>query len=136
MSTLRLLACTVTTALTCCACAGTPTEPRDTTLPTGRWTSDGACLMVTEQTCDLIAGCGHGQFPRPTLRPDGSFDVDGTYRIEIGPVSIEPAPAAHFSGLLSGTTLTLRVVPGASGVSPASYTMKPGGTGICGVRCL
>jgi hypothetical protein len=92
--------------------------------------------MVTEQTCDLIAGCGHGQFPRPTLRPDGSFDVDGTYRIEIGPVSIEPAPAAHFSGLLSGTTLTLRVVPGASGVSSASYTMKPGGTGICGVRCL
>src|SRR2546421_11404046 len=47
------------------ACAETPTAPRDTTLPTGRWTGDGACLSVAVDGCDLVVACGHGQFAQP-----------------------------------------------------------------------
>src|SRR6476661_6620694 len=75
-------------------CADTPTRPRDTTLPTGRLTGDGACLSVAADGCDLVAGCGHGQFPSPVVRADGTFEVNGTYRIEVGPISINPAPPA------------------------------------------
>jgi hypothetical protein len=44
---------------------------------------------VTDSGCNLAVGCGHGQFPRPTVRADGTFDVDGKYRIEVGPISID-----------------------------------------------
>src|SRR5260370_6780186 len=92
---LFLAACFLTTC-------GTPTEPRATTLAAGRWVGSNACLSVTETTCDLSAGCGHGHFPKPTIRSDGTFDVDGTYRIEVGPISINPPPPAHFSGSVAG----------------------------------
>src|SRR5215510_14232438 len=82
------------------ACGETATEPGDTMiLTTGRWTGDGACLSVAADGCDLVVGCGHGQFPVPTARADGTFQVDGTYRIEAGPISINPAPPATFSGV-------------------------------------
>src|SRR5579864_224726 len=84
-------------------CGGGITEPRPTILPAGHWSGGGACLSVTDAACDLVVGCGHGQFPRPALRPDGTFDVDGTWRIEVGPVSPNPAPPAHFSGALGGS---------------------------------
>jgi len=73
---------------------------------------------------------------RPTLRADGTFDVDGTYRIEAGPISIEPAPAAHFSGSMSGSRLTLRVVPSVPSLPAATYSMMLTGTGSCVVRCV
>src|SRR6266851_6035991 len=88
-------------------CHDNPSGPGAGPLATGRWTGDGACLTVTDTGCNLAVGCGHGQFARPTLRADGTFDVDGTYRIEVGPVSITPAPPAHFSGSLVGSLLTL-----------------------------
>jgi hypothetical protein len=73
---------------------------------------------------------------RPTLRADGTFDVDGTYRIEAGPISIEPAPAAHFSGSMIGSRLTLRVVPSVLSLPAATYSMMLTGAGACAVRCL
>src|SRR5262249_48846256 len=76
-------------------CRGNPAAPAEGPLAIGQWTGDGACLAVAESSCNLVVGCGHGQFPRPSVRSDGTFDVDGTYRIEVGPVSIEPAPPAH-----------------------------------------
>jgi hypothetical protein len=30
--------------------------------------------------CNLGVGCGHGQLPRPIIRADGTFNVDGTYQ--------------------------------------------------------
>src|SRR5262245_65993823 len=83
-------------------CGEAPSAPHETPLTTGRWTGGNACLSVTVQMCDLVVGCGHGRFPTPTIRPDGTFSVDGTYRIEVGPISIEPAPPARFSGALAG----------------------------------
>src|ERR1700680_2071589 len=92
------------------ACRSNPTAPGGTPLANGRWSGNGACLSVTDMGCNLAVGCGHGQFPKPIVRSDGTFDVDGTYRIEVGPVSINPAPPAHFSGSVSGSTLILTFV--------------------------
>ena len=119
------------------ACAETPTQPRDTTLPTGRWTGDGGCLFVAVAGCDLVVGCGHGQFPPPAVRADGTFEVSGTYRIEVGPVSIDPAPPAMFSGVLRGQTLTLSVTPSNPSLRPGSYALQLTNTsGKCAVPCV
>src|SRR4249919_957022 len=106
------------------ACAETPTQPRDTTLPTGRWTGDGTCLSVAVDGCDLVVGCGHGQFAQPDVHADGTFAVNGTYRIEAGPISVNPAPPATFSGVLTGQTLTLSVIPDDPSLRPASYVLR------------
>jgi hypothetical protein len=129
----------VAVALVClvAACAETPTQPRDTTLPTGGWTGDGACLSVAADGCDLVAGCGHGQFPPPVVHSDGTFEVDGTYRIEVGPISINPAPPAMFSGVLKGQTLTLNVTPSDPSLRPASYVLQlTNDTHKCVVPCV
>src|SRR4029077_17396022 len=123
-------ACAVVTA-----CGGNPAEPRPGPLADGRWTTDGACLSVADTGCNLTVGCGHGQFPRPTIRGDGTFDVDGTYRIEVGPVSIDPPPPAHFSGSVTGSRLILNVVPSGS-LPPASYAMTPTSSGTCPIPCV
>jgi hypothetical protein len=116
------------------ACHHNPAGPGEGPLASGRWTGDGACLSVGDM-CNLVVGCGHGQFARPTLRADGTFDVDGTYRIEVGPISIAPAPPAHFSGAVTGSRLILNVTPTGS-LPPASYTMAVTTAGTCAVPCL
>ena len=118
------------------ACNRSPTGPGEGPLAAGRWTGEGACLSVTDSGCNLAAGCGHGQFPRPTIRNDGTFDVDGTYRIEVGPISIDPAPPAHFSGSVTGSRLILNVVPSAGSLPPASYSMTPTNAGMCPIPCV
>jgi hypothetical protein len=120
------------------ACAETPTQPRNTTLTAGRWTGDGGgCLSVAADGCDLVVGCGHGQFPPPVVHADGTFEVNGTYRIEAGPISINPAPPAMFSGILKGQTLTLSVTPSDPSQRPASYVLQlTNGTGKCSVPCV
>jgi hypothetical protein len=109
-------------------------------LSAGTWTGDG-CLSVAAGGCDLIVGCGHGRFPVPTVRSDGTFDVDGTYRVEAGPVSIDPAPPATFSGVLKGQTLTLTVTPrDASGRptgNPLQFVLQfKGAGGGCASACV
>ena len=119
------------------ACDGGPTDPRGGPLPVGRWTGDGACLSVADTECNLAVGCGHGQFPRPTIRADGTFDADGTYRIEAGPISIDPAPPAHFSGSVSdASTITLRVGPTSANARPASYVLRATAAGGCPIPCV
>jgi hypothetical protein len=91
---------------------------------------------VTDTGCTLAVGCGHGQFLRPIIRADGTFDADGTYRIEVGPISIEPAPPAHFSGSMAGSRLTLTVIPTAGSLLPASYSMTPASNSGCPIPCV
>jgi hypothetical protein len=105
-------------------------------LATGRWTSDSACLAVADSGCDLIVGCGHGRFSRPVVGSDGRFEVDGTYRIEAGPISTTPPPPAHFSGSLNGSRLTLTVAPTSDGLPPATFIFTLTGGGNCPVQCL
>jgi hypothetical protein len=117
------------------ACHGGPSSP-STSLPVGRWTGQGACLAVAEAQCNLAAGCGHGQFPRPAVRADGTFDVDGTYRIEIGPVSVDPPPPAHFSGSIKDDVVILTVVLSGGTLPRATYTLRSTTTGGCPVPCV
>jgi hypothetical protein len=117
------------------ACHASPTGPGAGPLANGRWTGEGACLSVNDSGCNLAAGCGHGQFPRPMIRADGTFDVDGTYRIEVGPISIDPAPPAHFSGSVTDSRLILYVMPSGS-LAPASYSMTPTASGTCPIPCV
>jgi len=116
------------------ACNGSSAGPAERLLATGQWTGGGACLAVTESSCNLVVGCGHGQFLRPSVRADGTFDIDGTYRIEVGPISIEPAPPAHFSGSVSGSRMSLNVAP-STGTS-ATYSIMLTGNGVCTVPCV
>jgi hypothetical protein len=119
------------------ACAESPTQPRDTSLPTGRWAGDGVCLSAAGDGCDLVVGCGHGQFPLPVVHADGTFEVSGTYRIEAGPISINPAPPAMFSGVLRGQALTLSVTPNDPSLRSASYALQlTNGSGKCAVPCV
>jgi hypothetical protein len=119
------------------ACNGSsPTEPRPLTLAIGRWSSEaGQCLFVTASSCTLRAGCGHGEFNRPATLTNGTFEVDGTYRIEVGPVSVDPPPPAHYSGSISGAILTLTVVP-SKDAQPATYILRLNGSGNCSPACL
>jgi hypothetical protein len=117
------------------ACHSNPAGP-GTQLATGRWAGDGACLSAADTECNLTVGCGHGQFPRPIVRSDGTFEVDGSYRIEIGPISIEPAPPAHYSGSVDGSRLVLTVVPSIPSLPPMSYSMTRASIGPCSIACL
>jgi hypothetical protein len=118
------------------ACRSNPTAPGGTPLANGRWSGNGACLSVTDTGCNLAVGCGHGQFSKPIIRSDGTFDVDGTYRLEVGPVSIDPAPPAHFSGAVSGSTLILNVLASVGSFLPASYSMAASVPGNCPIPCV
>jgi hypothetical protein len=116
------------------ACAGTPSSP--SALPDGRWSGDGACLTVAQE-CDFVAGCGHGRFPPPVVDRTGAFTVEGTYRIEAGPIGIEPAPPATFAGVLAGDTLTLIVTPRDPAQRRAVYTLRlTNAGGRCSVPCV
>src|SRR5438105_3907789 len=101
-----------------------PTVTKGPLLLNGRWLGDGACLSVADSGCNFVAGCGHGQFPKPLIRQDGTFDIDGTFRIEIGPISPNPAPPAHFSGSIFGSTLKLQVFPAKTPPSK-TYSLTP-----------
>ena len=117
-------------------CAGTTTAPQDAPLTVGRWSGGGACLSVTTDTCDFVAGCGHGQFPRPTVHANG-FAVQGTYRIEVGPISITPPPPAMFNGLLDHGVLTVMVTPSDPSIPPFSAVLQlTNGANACSVPCV
>jgi hypothetical protein len=117
------------------ACARMPSEP--SRLPIGQWSGGGACLSVADQGCDFVAGCGHGRFPAPEVARDGTFTVIGTYRIEAGPIGLDPPPPATFSGVVTGSTLALTIAPADTPARPMSYLLRlTGGSGRCGVLCL
>lgn len=123
------------------ACNGNPTEPHALAIASGKWSGDGACLNVpgdssSSRIATLIAGCRHGTFPIPEIRSDGTFDVDGTYRIEAGPVSPNPPPPAHYSGSLTSTTLTLKVTPSDPAIQPATFRMHVDPNATCAPPCV
>jgi len=131
----------ITTILVCLAmlaCHGSPTESVATTLATGTWSKDGTCLIVNETSVALHAGCGHGQFDRPVTLVNGTFEVDGTYRVEAGPVRIDPPPPAHYSGSIDGSVLTLKVVPSKDSGAPLpmTFTLHFGDPVMCGPACV
>ena len=104
-------------------------------LSAGAWTGDG-CLAVSSGQCELVVGCGHGVFPQPVLAADGTFQVEGTFRVEAGPINTDQPPPATFSGVLRGQTLTLTVTT-RGGLSHASYELQfNSASGRCVTACV
>lgn len=131
---LKLLGATLVLILL--GCNSNPTEPRTMVIAKGTWSSDGACLFVRTTSITLVAGCGHGEIPTPMIRPDGTFETEGTYRIEAGPVSQDPPPPAHYSGVLTNTMLTLKVEPSVPSLSAATFVFRSDPKATCAPRCL
>ena len=81
--------------------------PTASTLALGHWGGAFACVDVTAALVTTTFHCAGGTFPTPLLGPDGRFEVDGTF------ASLFPLPgpvvAAHYSGVLQGSSLTIAV---------------------------
>jgi len=55
----------------------------------------------------------------------------------VGPISIDPAPPAIFSGVVKGQTMLITVTPSDRSVVPASYVLQlTNASGKCAVPCL
>jgi hypothetical protein len=52
-----------------------------------------------------------------------------------GPISIEPAPPTRFSGVVTGSRLTVNVMPSGSRL-PASYSITQTSAGTCPIPCV
>lgn len=128
--------------LTLLACNGDgPTTPRATTIASGRWTGDGACVLVANESTvprqiRVTAGCGQGVFAFPVVRSDGTFDADGTYGIVAGPTRQDPLPPAHYSGRLTSSGMTLAVTPSLSTIPPLAWKLEMAAGSSCPTPCL
>ena len=115
----------------------TPASPQNAVAPPavlalGRW-GGGACITVTSTQVSVGVGCGGGSFPTPVVSPDGHFEADGTFGISIGPPPPGPPPAAHFSGLIQGTSMTVMVRSGSQTYGP--WTARLGDPTPCALPC-
>ena len=91
------------------------------TLELGHWGNGGQqCVEVQSNGVRVEAGCWHGAFPLPTIGADGSFEADGTLYFG-GPVPPN-VPAAHFVGIVQGTTMTVVAVTGSGTLGPYTVT--------------
>ena len=90
-----------------------PTEPLPaaTLMTKGHWASEAMCLEVSDSTVSIGAGCGRGTFSRPVIGIAGDFTADGTFDVSVGPPPVTPQPpqAAHFTGTVSGNSVTLTI---------------------------
>jgi hypothetical protein len=117
-----------------CAAAGPTRGNGAERVKTGTWGGTGAALKVTDAGAKIESDCANGQIPGPlTLDADGRFAVEGTWTAEhAGPVRIDEEPVAarvRYSGLVSGSTMTLDVSLIESGQSLGSFTLKLGSDG-------
>jgi hypothetical protein len=65
-----------------------------------------ACQMA-DNGCNPLVGCRHGQFSRPSYSADSTFAVNGTYRIEVGPISMIRHRQHISPGSVTGPSLML-----------------------------
>jgi hypothetical protein len=69
-----------------------------------------------------LSGAATISFRHPLFVPTARSRSMAPYRIEAGPISINPAPPAMFSGVLRGQTLTLSVT--SSDPSPPTCILR------------
>jgi hypothetical protein len=101
--------------------------PTPGTLAVGHWGGPDSCVDVTAAQVTLSLQCALDTFPYPSIGSDGRFEADGSVQSLSGPIL--PPVAAHFSGILQGSSLTLTIRVGTSVSSP--ITVQLGSPGAC-----
>ncbi len=109
-----------------------------TVLAAGRWAHNGYCMTVGpfgDATVGVVLQCGGaGSFSPPFIDGDGHFEIDGSFTAGSGACCPSPQPA-HFSGQLTGGTLSLTIRTGTTTIGP--FTLIYGSTEPCffGANC-
>jgi hypothetical protein len=96
-------------SLTACA-KDSATAPPATHLALGEWGGDRAQVVSGDAVTEVTYGCTSGEFTgNIPLDASGRFAVNGTYDPSVGPISVDGAMPAQFSGLVEGNTLTFAI---------------------------
>ena len=90
-------------------CASTPGAP--ITDVKGTWGGDDAGLIATDTSAHIHIGCTLGDTKgRIVADADGRFSITGTYNVDAYPVDRGILHPAQFTGQITGTSMTIRVV--------------------------
>lgn len=97
-------------ALTVGACGGRSVTASTHVLSRGTWGGENAGAIVDDTIVHVHIGCTLGNFPPPTVLTDeGRFSIEGSYTLRAYPVAVGPSLPAVFTGVVTGTQLTLSV---------------------------
>lgn len=119
---------TVTTITPSIAVAPAAPSP---VLASGHWAHAGYCMNVVRNDVSLTVALqcgGQGSFTLPPIDADGHFEVDGSFTPGSGACCPSPQPA-HYSGVVTGTTLTLTIRTTGQTIGP--FTLIYGSTDPC-----
>ena len=94
----------------------------------GNWGARGISVLVEENGAKIEYDCAHGEIKEKlTVNENGEFEADGTHtRESFGPIiqGKEPKPQpAHYTGKISGDTMTLKVTLTNSNESVGDFTL-------------
>jgi hypothetical protein len=73
-------------------------------LAMGPYNANGIRVNVGEKKATVELGCASGEFARPNLKADGSFEAQGTMETDLVIMNKKPQPA-KFSGRLESGQL-------------------------------
>ena len=100
---------TLVAALACNAGRATVGASTDE-LAGGTWGGENAGIIVSDTVAHVHIGCTFGNFRVPVALADGGrFNVAGSYTLRAFPIVVGPSLPAVFSGVVSGTRLTISV---------------------------
>jgi hypothetical protein len=87
----------------------------------GNWGGENAALMADDTSAHVHIGCTYGD-AHQVIIPDanGRFDVTGLYNVSAVPVDAGVFHPAHFTGVVTGRTMSLTVT-----LSDTARTLGP-----------
>ena len=108
-------------------------QTNKTPVAAGAWGANGIALDVNETGATIEYDCATGAITEKlTIDGDGNFSAAGTHtRLAPGPIRVghEPqAQSAHYTGKISGETMTLKIVLDEGGALVGEYALEKGKT--------
>ena len=100
----------------------------------GVWGGDHIRLQVTDKGAEIEYDCAHGTIDQPVVvNHAGRFDLKGKHIVEShGPILRDQAPAgrsAHYTGKITGETMTLIVTLTDKSEMVGTFTLTRGSEG-------
>lgn len=108
--------------------------PNDNSIQVGIWGGDHIRLQVTDKGAEIEYDCAHGTIEQ-TVAVDraGRFDLKGKHTAEgHGPIRRDREPVArpaHYTGKISGDTMTLTVTLTDKSETVGTFTLMRGSEG-------